>query len=1146
MALGPCLGRDYGVPVQVQVLGVTRCRDEDGQERDLGARKPRSVLAALALLRDQDVSAERLADLVWGGNPPASAHGTLHSYLSVLRRSLPEPSDSHGSALTTTDLGYRLRLPAADVDADAFADLVGRTRRTLAPLESQLRPGERGDWPEAAEVARAVQALEDALGSWNGLAYGDLPEHPDVDSARAALAEWRTTAELDRALGLLALGDHAGCLAVTELLTARRQLRERTWSLHALALARSGRIADALGALRAARELLVEELGVDPGAEAEALEQALLRRDPLPEPLSLPVTGATSAAPGPSEPVTGREPVVVAGWPTLGRDAEIDLLRRSLDETAGGALRVVQLVGDAGIGKSRLVAETVAAAEAGGMVTGVGLCSQDAGAPPMWPWRAVLAGLAEQAAARGAREWQPPPAPWQEGRDLSAEEAFTAWGVLTDSLAELASQHPVLLVLDDLHWADTATLQSLRHVIGSLPEASRVLVLLARRPIPEPADLGAVLEAAARRHTTRVELTGLSDAASQELLGEVAVDGLTPEAGRRWSSRAGGNPYFLIELARLADRAATSDAVPGTVLDVVRRRVAVLPDDTRRLLVTAAVIGPTFPVDLLAAVDEIEVDDADETLQPARDAGLLTDLDDTMTGFAHALARDALLVDLSRASRRRLHAHVAHALEQGSTTAYDADQVVGELAQHWSHAGPAHAGRTWRAAGAAAALARRRFARVEASAWMQRAVDAHRQDPAGTPEERFDLLLTTISDRQGEGQWTALPPLLAQATAIAREAGDPARVAAAAMAVTRDSVWQPLDWFTVDEDVVDDLRWALAELPEELSVDRCRAMLGLAVQLYYSPTAVAEIVALVDEGVAMARRLDDPTMLWMALRAAIHALWRPSHDDKREPLIPEALEAARRTGEPDAETVALVICAGEALVRADRSSFEEFIVPAQELAARRQHSFALVAINWMLQSLAAMRGDQVASEAHTAALLALQPPSTHEVYELLKRAIRLVTGLWSDDVPDRLEAALALNESTIKTFGLDAMWMALTRAGAEEMLRDAMRTHIHPPVECWNAAGAWACIAEAAAATDHKAEAAHALDGLAHSSGGMAIMGYSVHYGPTDGYRALALATLGRSDEARVAADAAKEVAQEWDLSRYLVWLDGWRRRLQI
>ena len=93
--------------------------------------------------------------------------------------------------------------------------------------------------------------------------------------------------------------------------------------------------------------------------------------------------------------------------------------------------------------------------------------------------------------------------------------------------------------------------------------------------------------------------------------------------------------------------------------------------------------------------------------------------------------------------------------------------------------------------------------------------------------------------------------------------------------------------------------------------------------------------------------------------------------------------------------------------------------------------------------------------------------------------------------------------------------MALTRAGADEMLREAMRTHIHPPVECWNAAGAWACIAEAAAATDHQAEAAHALDGLAHSSGGMAIMGYSVHYGPTDGYRALALATLGRTDEAR-------------------------------
>ena len=263
------------------MLGSTGVEGPQGAV-PLPARKPRSILAALALTPGSTVSADRLVDLVWGDDPPAGAHGTLHAYISGLRRVL-EPDlapRARPTVLVTTDDGYRLAVDPGEVDAVAFTREVRARHGALAPLWSQLTTGPDAAWPSRDEVGAHVEALEEALRTWTGTAYADLGDHPDVLADRAALDELRATAQEDTALGLLALGEHAAVLAATEQAGGRHPLRERTRSLQALALVRTGRQVEALEVLRGYRELLADELGLDPGPEVRALEEAVLRQSP--------------------------------------------------------------------------------------------------------------------------------------------------------------------------------------------------------------------------------------------------------------------------------------------------------------------------------------------------------------------------------------------------------------------------------------------------------------------------------------------------------------------------------------------------------------------------------------------------------------------------------------------------------------------------------------------------------------------------------------------------------------------------------------------------------------------------------------------------------------------------------------------------
>ena len=165
-----------------------------------------------------------------------------------------------------------------------------------------------------------------------------------------------------------------------------------------------------------------------------------------------------------------------------------------------------------------------------------------------------------------------------------------------------AAATPTLVVLEDLHWADEASLRALAHVVDSLDDDLPLALLLTRRAHPEPTGtLASVSEAVARRHGVRIDVPGLDEpAASTDLVRAVAGADLPSTVARSWHERAAGNPYFLVELARLG-RQGDEDGVPASVRDVVARRLSGLPERVIDTLRTAAVVGREFDLLTVAA-----------------------------------------------------------------------------------------------------------------------------------------------------------------------------------------------------------------------------------------------------------------------------------------------------------------------------------------------------------------------------------------------------------------------------------------------------------------------------------------------------------------------------------------------------------------
>ncbi len=246
----------YGARLQFRVLGPLEV-DAGGGPIPLGGPKQRTVLAHLLIRPNEVVSAETLMDDLWGDEPPEKAKNVIQTYVSHLRKALgPDRIQSRPP-------GYRLRVEPSELDAARFDALVRDARKSL-PVDPNI----------------AVGTLEDGLSLWRGPAFADLADQPALYGEAARLDDLRLEAQEDRLEGLLACGNQARAIGELERLVSGHPLRERLWTLLMLACYRDGRQADALQAYQRARQILADELGIDPSPELARLHERVLKQDP--------------------------------------------------------------------------------------------------------------------------------------------------------------------------------------------------------------------------------------------------------------------------------------------------------------------------------------------------------------------------------------------------------------------------------------------------------------------------------------------------------------------------------------------------------------------------------------------------------------------------------------------------------------------------------------------------------------------------------------------------------------------------------------------------------------------------------------------------------------------------------------------------
>ena len=246
--------RRYRRPVRFGLLGPLEVSDGDGPV-PLGGPKQRVVLAHLVLSANRAVPTDRLIDALWGESLPEEPMATLRVYVSRLRSALGQ------DAIEGRAPGYLLHAAPDEVDAMLFEELMREARRDT--VDPRLR----------------VSTLDEALELWRGPALADLATEPSLSGEIARLEELRLQAVEEKIAAQLALGQHGDVVAELEALTVAHPLRERVWGLLMLALYRSGRQADALGAFQRARELLADELGIDPTGDLQGLQEQILRHD---------------------------------------------------------------------------------------------------------------------------------------------------------------------------------------------------------------------------------------------------------------------------------------------------------------------------------------------------------------------------------------------------------------------------------------------------------------------------------------------------------------------------------------------------------------------------------------------------------------------------------------------------------------------------------------------------------------------------------------------------------------------------------------------------------------------------------------------------------------------------------------------------
>ncbi len=878
-----------GAAMRIQLCGNLAV-EVGGRDRldALPGRQGRLIFAYLVINRGRPVRRDELIEVVWQDELPTAPAASLSSLLTGVRRVVGQTGLSGRSSLTLT-------LPR-----DAWID-VETARAATHSAEAALAAGDASTALDRARAALALTrrpVLPELQGEW-------------VELLRTELAQLRCDQLETATRAALALGEPATAERLARNVVELEPYRESGYGLLMEALVLGGNVAEALLVFEHVRVLLRDELGVPPARALTALHERLLghgdmqlsKPTPLPPVLPLPTLVDRSE----------RRTFVA-------RASELERLRKRWAHARRGEGELVLLTGEPGIGKTRLAARFAAEVHAGGGTVLYGRADEET----VVPFQPFVEALRHLVAHVDPSELDPLLAPRLEQLrpllpEIGGGAALPATGdsdrySLFESAAALldrvARHRPLLLLLEDLHWADKPTLLLLRQVVRQAEAAPMmVLATYSDAAVARATSLQRVLADLRREHVIeRVWLRGLDRDDTAALVESRAGDALDVRCVERLQEYTAGNPFFIEETIRSGGRGPVAAppcsevvGVPDGVREMLLLRIERLTPATVEVVTLASVLGREFSLQVLQRLTGRDADDVLAGLEEAATAGLIVEDPEQVGRFAfcHELVRDTIYGHLAASRRRLLHLRAGEALEAVRA------QVAGpaaELAHQFFLA--RHGGGLERAVAYG----------IEAGEQAARA-QAY-EDAAGHFERALTALDVESRDDDGETRtrcWLALG-------AVRWQGGEPgardAYLAAAAIAQRRGD-----------------------------SAALVAAVLGAGGRFYVHAGPDPAYVALLDEALAASNRLKP------AVRARILARLAEALPDgaRRCETGAEAVAVARESG--DAATLASALLSRHATLLHARHLAERLALGEEAVATADRHGLresAALARHWLI------------------------------------------------------------------------------------------------------------------------------------------------------------------------------------------------------
>lgn len=619
----------------------------------------------------------------------------------------------------------------------------------------------------------------------------------------------------------------------------------------------------------------------------------------------------------------------------VGRQRELGILDGLLTRALAAAGGAAALAGEPGIGKTRTAERLAEHALARGMKVFWGRCNEEPGAPPYWPWHQLVQAWLDAAdddtvrrvvarLAAPLAEIVPDILDRVDGSDPAppaieaAQARFRLFDAMTTFWKRAALASPLLLVLDNLHWADASSLRLLEFMAPALG-SSCVLVLVTYRDIelsrrhPLSATLG---ELARHQGFERLRLAGLSRTETAGVMRLAGDRALSPPLVDAIHAQTEGNPLFIGEITRLLLQEALADGavqhsaaarnvralrIPEGIKEVIGQRLNRLSDATNRVLAAASVIGRAFELRLLARLlDDNDEQGCAQAIEQALQSRVVEALREPgRCQFAHALFRETLYDEIPGPQRSRLHHRLVDAIE--ALHADDLDRHLPALAHHqWAALPGGDVARAVGYARRAAVRAERQLAHEEAARFYQLALDAMELGSGFSREARCALLNALGTARSRAGEYVQAQQVFKEAAQLGMACGAAQELASAALGFENAS-WCPGSHGGAAADL---LREALAALGAGDPALVAQLLSALARALIFSGEE-EQAARVHEQAVAVARRAGDAATLADALIASLSVRWRGDRIAQRIEASEEAYQLALAAGNRDLVLLAL-------------------------------------------------------------------------------------------------------------------------------------------------------------------------------------------------------------------------------------------------